>query len=268
MSFACRICFFSVVMAWHASLAIATDSTAPLRALLVTGGCCHDYPTQIQIITQGLQQRANVTWEVFQGDKNRDREIRVYQTENWSRGFDVVVHNECYGGVTDVEYVQRIVRGHTRNKVPAVMIHCSMHSYRHAKTDEWRKLLGVTSRRHEKGGRQLDVVNRTSNHPIMKAFPGSWQTPNGELYVIERSWPDCQILATAYGLDTQQDHPVIWTNQYEGTRVFGTTLGHHNETMKANEWLDVVARGLLWSCGKLNDDGTPHDGYAGSGKTR
>ena len=88
----------------------------------------------------------------------------------------------------------------------------------------------------------------------MKAFPGSWQTPNGELYVIERSWPDCQILATAYGLDTQQDHPVIWTNQYEGARVFGTTLGHHNETMKANEWLDVVARGLLWAAGRLDEE--------------
>ena len=237
----------------------------PIRALVIAGGCCHDYPRQNQIITKGIAQRVNIEFDVFLGPKSRGRRIAMYQTDQWTSGYDIVIHNECYGGVTDVEFVERIVKGHTNAKIPAVVIHCSMHSYRNAKTDEWRKLLGVTSKRHERGGRQLDVVNRDPNNAIMKSFPGSWKTPNGELYVIERAWPECKVLATAYGVDTKEDHPVIWTNEFQGTKVFGTTLGHHNETMIAKEWLDVVANGILWACGKLNEDGTPQQGYAGTG---
>ena len=259
-------CLLVVCVSFDAYSQDEEEKAKPLRGLLIAGGCCHDYPNQNEIITQGLSQRANIEWEVFHGLKPRNHKLAIYQTDRWSAGYDVVVHNECYGGVDDVEYVERIVKGHAETGVPLVVVHCSMHSYRAARTDEWRKLLGVTSRRHERGGRQLDVVNRAMNHPVMKGFPGSWRTPNGELYVIEKAWANCDVLATAYGQDTQMDQPVIWTNQYGKAKLFGTTLGHHNETMLADEWLDVVARGTLWVCGKLQDNGEPMPGYEGSGK--
>ena len=44
-------------------------------------------------------------------------------------------------------------------------------------------------------------------------------------------------------------------------RTFGTTIGHHNVTMEVPTYLDIVARGMLWSANKLNDDGTPKAGY-------
>ncbi len=233
---------------------------------MIAGGCCHDYPNQIEILKQGLAQRANVEFEVFHGLSARERRVALYQTDDWTAGYDIVLHNECYGGVTDVEFVERIVRGHIKHGVPAMAIHCSMHSYRNAKTDEWRKLLGVTSRRHEKGGTPLEVVNRAADHPIMQGFGGSWNTPNGELYVIEKAWGKCTPLATAFGVQTEQDQIVAWVNEYQGVRVFGTTLGHHNATMMCDEYLDTVARGLLWACGKLDDKGKPLPGYNGSGE--
>jgi len=49
------------------------------------------------------------------------------------------------------------------------------------------------------------------------------------------------------------DYVVAWTNQYEKTRVFSTTLGHSNDTVGDPRYLDLVTRGLLWSCNKLND---------------
>ncbi|MCA9190101.1 MAG: ThuA domain-containing protein, partial [Planctomycetales bacterium] len=176
-----------------------------------------------------------------------------------------VVHNECYGGVTDVEFIERMVRGHAEQGVPLVVIHCSMHSYRNARTDEWRKLLGVTSKRHESVKRPLAVVSRDADHPIMRGIPTNWSTPNGELYIIEHNWPDCHILATAKSVETNKDETVVWVNQYGKAKTFGTTLGHHNETMMTNEWLATVSRGLLWVCGKLGDDGTIGDGYSGTG---
>jgi type 1 glutamine amidotransferase len=45
-------------------------------------------------------------------------------------------------------------------------------------------------------------------------------------------------------------------------RVFGTTIGHHNETMSQETYLDLVTRGLLWACRKLDKNGKPVPGYA------
>ena len=50
-------------------------------------------------------------------------------------------------------------------------------------------------------------------------------------------------------------------NTYGKARVFGTTLGHANETMQRDVYLDLVTRGLLWACGKLDEDGKPKAGY-------
>lgn len=239
--------------------------TKPLRALLITGGCCHDYDNQKYILPQGISARANVEWTVVhQGGDKRDVKIDIYKQPDWAKGFDVVVHNECFGGVTDVDFVNQIAKVHHAG-VPAVMIHCSLHSYRGAETDAWRELLGVSSFSHEKH-RPLEVKNLKADHPIMRGFPQVWNTPNGELYKIEKIWPNATPLAQAYGVDTGQDHVCIWTNTYGKARVFGTSLGHHNETMKHEVYLNLVSRGLLWATGKLGDDGEPLPGYAGTGK--
>lgn len=237
-----------------------------LKGLLISGGCCHDYVKQKLIISEGLSQRVNIEWDFVDGPKGKNTKLDVYNQKDWASKYDVIVHNECYGGVEDVEFVEKIVKGHTESGVAGVVVHCSMHTYRSAATEEWRKLLGVTTRRHEKGKRQLQVVNRAPKNPIMADFPKEWKTPNGELYIIENVWDNCTPLATAYSDEVKKDLVCMWTNTYGKARIFGTTLGHHNETMLADEWLDTVARGVLWSVDKLGDDGKPVEGYAGTGK--
>jgi hypothetical protein len=63
------------------------------------------------------------------------------------------------------------------------MLHCSIHSYRTATTDEWRKCLGISSYNHE-ALRTLQVTNIRPDHPIMRGFPRSWTAPADELYKI------------------------------------------------------------------------------------
>ena len=237
------------------------EQTQPIKALLVTGGCCHDYKAQKQILTEGLSARANVEWDVvYHPSDDRSVKLELYQNANWAEGYDVVVHNECYGEVNDVAFVERIAQAH--RKTPAVMLHCSAHSYRNAKTDQWRQVLGITSSSHEKP-RPLEVKNLKPKHPIMRGFPTAWTTPTDELYKVDKLWPNTVPLAQAYGEQTQRDHVLIWTNTFHGVPVFGTTLGHGNATMESEEFLDLVARGLLWTVGKLDDQGRPAQGYAG-----
>ncbi len=236
----------------------ADDAKAakPLRALYITGGCCHDYSKQKQIIPEGIRTRAKVEWTVVQeGGTSTNHRVSLFEKPGWADGYDVVVHNECFSDVTDRDFIENVVSAH-RNGTPAVVIHCAMHTFSKLKTDEWRELLGVTTRSH--GPQQpLEVKNLKPENPIMKGFPATWTTGNEELYAIEKVWPDTLVLAQAYGLDNKRDHAVIWNHTFGKGRVFGTTLGHNNVTMEDPVYLDMLTRGLLWACDKLEDDGEP-----------
>ena len=240
-------------------------AASPLKVLMITGGCCHDYENQKRILSEGISKRANVEFTILhEGGEKRDHRVSVYEKADWAKGYDAVLHNECFGGVTDKAFVNQIAKAH-RNGVPAVMLHCSMHSYRNAETDEWRKVVGVTSMRHQQKD-SVDVKQVAKGHPVLSGFPSVWKTPNGELYEILKVWPTATPLAQAFGTRTKQDHVCIWVNEYGKGRTFGTTLGHHNETMETDVYLDLVTRGLLWSCGKLMDDGSPMKGYGPKSK--
>ena len=94
------------------------------------------------------------------------------------------------GQITNVDWVEHIAKAHLDSGVPAVVLHCAMHSYRFAPTDEWRKLLGVSSYRHQ-AFRRFEIVNIKPDHPVMKGFPASWQDYPDELYEIVKFWPNC-----------------------------------------------------------------------------
>ena len=233
--------------------------TRPLRALLITGGCCHDYPRQKEILPQGISARANVEWTVVHDPRTGTTgKLDVYGKDDWAKGYDVVVHNECFADEKEVPYLERIVKPH-RDGVPAVVIHCAMHCYR-APSDEWFKFCGVTSRRHGSHF-AYPIKLEKADHPILRGMAATWQTPVEELYIIEKVWPTATPLATGYSPETKNNEVNVWINTYGQGRVFGTTIGHYNATMEQPWFLDLTARGLLWACGKLGDDGKPLPGY-------
>ena len=238
---------------------LAGFAAEPIRALLVTGGCCHDYEAQEKILSEGISARANVTWTIVHEGTDRTHYVSIYTNADWAKGFDVVLHNECFGQATNVAFVEGIVRAHSSGGVPAVMLHCSTHSYRYSSSDEWRKLLGVSSYQH--GAKHaFEISNLQPSHPVMKGFPEKWQNFPDELYQLKKTWPDCVPLGKAIS-SKESGQTVIWLNNYGKARVFGTTLGHANETVQSEVYLDLVTRGLLWACDKLDADGKPKAGY-------
>ena len=238
-------------------------ATEPIHALMITGGCCHDYDKQKLIISSGISERANVKWTiVHEGGDSRDHKVSTYSKPDWAKGYDVIVHNECFGAVTDDAFIEGITKAH-KEGVASVTLHCSTHSYRNAKTDEWRKMLGVSSYNH--GAKNpIVMTNLKKDHPVMKGFPDQWTTPAGELYNIKKVWDTATPLAE--GEAGGKKNVCVWVNQYGKGRTFGTTVGHHNETMMEETYLDLITRGLLWACDKLDEDGKPVAGYAAGGK--
>ena len=226
----------------------AVQSDRPIRALLVTGGCCHDYDRQKLILTRGISARANVRWTVVhQGGTSTDTKIPLYDDPNWADGFDIVVHNECFSGVTDKDFVDRILKPH-REGLPAILIHCAMHCYR-VGDDRWFEFCGVQSPGHGPHY-SYTINNQQPDHPIMAGFGERFVVPKGELYHAAKVFDTATPLAIANRQDNSEPQVCIWTNDYHGTRVFATTVGHYNETMVEPTYLDMMTRGLLWAVGR------------------
>jgi type 1 glutamine amidotransferase len=247
-----------------AACAAAAEAPRAIKALLVTGGGFHDYDAQRKTLTAGLTRRLNLDLTVVQEGTTREHRMSIYEKADWARGYDVVIHNECFGLVADKDFVERVAAPHKAG-VPAVILHASVHSFRNAPTDEWRQVIGQRSMSHE-SRRDLAVKVLQPDNPVMRGSPAAWTSSADELYKIERTWPGIVPLAKAYGEETKQEHVVVWLNTYGQGRSFVTTLGHFDATMRTDEYLDLVARGLLWAVGKLGADGRPLPGYGPGGK--
>lgn len=238
---------FAAVVPTHAASTPAP--AAPVRALLITGGCCHDYPLQTRLLTEAAKAHGPIEWTVVNEGGNGTRAmIPLYDKPDWAKPYDVVVHNECFADTDSADYVRKITAAHKAGK-PAVVIHCAMHTYRAATFDDWREFLGVTSRRHDHQS-EYPVRRIVADHPTMRGFPEKWTSPRDELYIIEKLWPTAKALAMSTSERDGTEHPVIWVNNYHGTRVFGTTFGHSNATWHDPVFVAVVTRGIFWAAGR------------------
>jgi type 1 glutamine amidotransferase len=232
------VCFLPILNSFGAE--------KPLHALIITGGCCHNYAFQSQAITQAVAKVANVEWTILQDPRTGTKgEIDLYTDPNWAKPYDIIIHNECFADTDDAEYIRRITAAHKAGK-PAMVIQCAMHTYRAAQVDDWREFLGVTSRRHDHMSK-YPVKPAAPSHPIMKGFPESWTTPPDELYVIEKLWPGTKALATSVSEMDGKTYPVAWVHEYGKTRVFGTTFGHSDETFRDPVYLNLLANAFLWA---------------------
>lgn len=260
---------------------------APLKILLVAGGCCHDYDTQGKLLKAGIEERLNAEVTVeFNPSKSTETRFGVYESDDWAKGYDVVLHDECSAKVTDAAYVKRILDAH-RDGTPAVNVHCAMHSYRWGNFREpvepgddnagWYEMIGLQSTGH---GPQspIKVAYTDKSHPTVKGL-ADWTTINEELYNVVQIFDTATPLAEG----TQQQAPgkrelkknpaakpreakavVVWANEYgpKKTKIFSTSLGHNNETVADDRYLDLVTRGLLWTTGNLTTEGTAKAGYS------
>ncbi len=245
---------------------VPDEPARPIRALLVAGGCCHDYEKQKELLTRGLSRRANIQWTIaYDSNSSTGHKNPVYDQADWSKDFDVVVHDECSSDVKDMNVIESILQPHKKG-LPAVVLHCGMHCYR---TEGWNKnvatpwmqLTGLISTGH---GPQLPIaVKFVDKEDAITKDLGDWTTVNEELYnnASGRLEPTAHALASGTqvylksesGKEIKAEAVVAWTNTYNGkTKVFATTLGHNNATVEDPRYLDLVTRGLLWSLGKLD----------------
>ncbi len=211
---------------------LVTAAVAPLRVLLITGGCCHDYAKQKDILKKGLEERANVVVDqVHTDDTSTHPPLAILGNPEYAKGYDLVIHDEC---AADVSF----------------------------------DYLGLQSSAH---GPQTPIsIHYTDKESPIAKGSTDWTTINEEHYNNIHVFDSAHAIAHGVqmfkqkdGTQKTNDFVVAWINHYgpKQTRVFSTTIGHNNATVADPRYLDLVTRGVLWSTGHLNDDGTPAQGY-------
>jgi len=251
------LCLTTALFTFAAALPSRAADVKPLRALLILGGCCHDYAKQKDILKEGIEARANVTVDiVYTPDRSTKARFDIYEKPDWSKGYDVIIHDECSSDVKEIPYVENILAAH-KSGIPAVNLHCAMHCYRTGE-DIWFKYIGIQSSAH--GPQEPIAISFVDkDHPITQGL-GDWKTVKEELYNNIKVFDTAHALARGKQIVKQKDGTekevesvVVWLNQYGNTRIFNTTIGHNNDTVSDDRYLTLVTRGLLWSCDKLND---------------
>jgi type 1 glutamine amidotransferase len=256
---------------------------APLKVLLITGGCCHDYAVQKDVLKKGLEARANVVIDQIHTDDGSTKPpLAILGHPDYAKGYDVIVHDECGSDISDPETVEGVLKPH-RDGVPGVNLHCAMHSYRIGNPNDpvtpgtahgwWFEYLGLQSSGH---GAQLPIAIRFTDNesPITKGLE-NWTTIGEELYNNVHVFDTAHALAHGQqtikkkdGGSGTNDFVVAWVNTYgpKKVRVFSTTIGHNNATVEDARYLDLVTRGLLWAAGHLDQNGAPAPGYGPGGR--
>ncbi len=257
---------------------VFAEDAKPIKVLLIACGGYHDYKAQKDILKKGIEERANATVDIIFTEEFIDKKISkpkipIFGNPDYAKGYDVVIHDECAADIADPAIIDGVLKPH-KDGIPAVNLHCAMHCYRFgdfgkpvkgdAPNGHWYDYLGLQSSRHD-AQQPIAITFTDKDHPITKGLE-DWITMNEELYNNIQVFPTAHALARGKqklsgkakdGTVTtrEDDFIVAWTNEYgdKKTRIFSTTIGHNNKTVSDPRYLDLVVRGMLWSCDKLND---------------
>jgi hypothetical protein len=271
--------FLSVCgLLFSANMALA-QGKKPIKALLILGGCCHDYAQQKDILKKGIEERANVIVDqIYNADTSTHPPLAILGNPDYAKGYDVVIHDECGSDISDPAIVEGVLKPH-RDGLPGVNLHCAMHSYRIGKPNDpvtlgtphglWFEYLGLQSSGH--GPQTPIAIQFTDTESPITIGMSNWTTIHEEHYNNVHVFDTAHVLAHGFqevAPGKTNDWVVAWVNTYgpKKTRVFSTTIGHNNETVSDPRYLDLVTRGILWSTKHLKKDGTPAKGYGPGGK--
>ena len=226
----------------------------PLKALILTSpGVYHNYQYQTHALARGIVKHANVKFDVSLAELER------WKNSDYSAGYDVLIYNICMADNTDRALITNMRRQTETLGVPALFIHCTMHSFR--ETDLWWPLYGLKTKAHE----QLRPLpqKQVQQHPILNGVPTDWTAGNDELY-INLEFDAEPLLVTAS--EDGESHTTTWLTYQGTTPLFGTTLGHSDETIQDPVYQRLIANALLFVTGSLSGDGKPRVGLEPDGQ--
>ncbi|MEH6593315.1 MAG: ThuA domain-containing protein [Halioglobus sp.] len=237
------------------------------RILYVTHepGRWHEYSPQLSSF-RALAVEAN--WKLTVATGTMDETVEFLKQENFARDQDAIVYNFCMADSRDIAAMSNLISQTADHGVPALLIHCSMHSWwdtfkkgkpipgnsaGQARADRrlieqwqqthsdqplpaWGDFTGVASTGH---GRQKPIaLTRLVDHPVTARLPEGYSTVATELY--NNHYIGANVKPLLQGKQGRDEAIVMWLAARGGSEIIGLTLGHGEE-----EWNDPVFRALV-----------------------
>lgn len=283
MSFSCRLgtigpvkCLrFLIVALLLCSLSstLHAEESAPLKVLLVDGQNNHKWEITTPIMKQYYEDCDRFTVDVATSPAKK-QDMSSFRPK--FADYDVIVSNyngDAWPRETQIEF-EAFVQGGGG----FVSVHAADNSF--SDWPEYNEMIGLGGwggRKKSAGpyvyfsddelvvdtesggsggghGRQHEflVKTRDADHPIMRGLPDAWLHTKDELYEKLRGpAKNMKVLATAYAdpkhKGSGRDEPMLMTLDYGQGRVFHTTLGHIDYSMRCVGFRATLLRGTEWA---------------------
>ena len=211
------------------SFACASDTKqTPAKALVITGGCCHDWDNLAPIFADILRQTGDFEVTVTK-DRNALLEPEIKQ-------FDVVLFYSQGGDVIPAQIAG--LTGFVRRGGGFVGLHAATATFKPSM--EYWKMIGGRFERHDTR-RVFTVKCVDPNHPITRLFKN--MTVYDEDFA-HRFHPDSpvHVLATR-----DNDVPSVWVRDYGKGRVYINALGHDLNTWSQRDFVLLNLRAVYWA---------------------
>lgn len=116
---------------------------------------------------------------------------------------------------------------------------------------EWfRRLIGAEFKSHPAIAKAKVVVEDRA-HPSSILLPSDWSRTDEWYDFTANPRPHVRVLASVdestYAGGTMGDHPILWSQEFEGGRSWYNAMGHTKETYAEKPFLDSLAEGILWT---------------------
>ena len=264
---ACSLGLAAVQQATGDRAASQREQGSRLKALIIDGQNNHNWRATTPVLKTALEVSARFTVDV--ATSPQDKDWSNFRPE-FSR-YDVIVSN--YNGELWPEAVRKDFEDYVGQGGGFVCVHAADNAF--PEWPEYNRMIGVGGwgDRNEKNGPMLRwrdgrvvrdaspgaggthgayhefaVQTRDPSHSVMKDLPAKWMHTGDELYAKLRGpGENVTILATATSDVTHEEEPILMAIAYGKGRVFHTTLGHDENSMKCWGFVTTLRRGAEWA---------------------
>ena len=252
----------------------ATETPAKKKVLYFTHepGRYHKYTPQLALFKEIAK---TASWDVTVQTGEHEAQIKWLRTPDFGKGYDAIVYNFCFAKSRDMEAAANLMKQTREHGVPALLIHCSMHSWwdtykngkegaiggdykGQAKADPalveawrvshpkepfpaWGDFTGIASTRHgPKQPIKMAVIKK--DHPAVKRYPDGFSTGNTELY--NNVYVVDGVVPVIEGTQGNTKYTVLWTCPQGKSQVMCLTVGHDVADWTTKSFRNLIVDGV------------------------